>query len=694
MGNFNRHLITAALPYGNGPIHIGQVAGAYLPADVYVRYLRLKGEDVAFICGADEHGVPITLQARKEGIHPKQVVDKWYEVNKNSFRDFGIEFDIFHRTSDPLHYETAQDFFLKLYEDGVFFEETSEQYYDEEAQQFLADRYIIGTCPKCGFEEAYGDQCEKCGSSLSPKELINPKSKLSGNDPQLKETKHWYLPLDQYEDWLRQWILEDHKNDWKTNVYGQCKSWLDQGLKPRAITRDLEWGVPVPLKEAEGKVLYVWFDAPIGYISATKALFQRKAEENPDKYSAADWQKYWHQEDTKLVHFIGKDNIVFHCIIFPCMLHSHEDYIVPDNVPANEFLNLEGHKLSTSRNWAVWLNEYLDDWPGKQDVLRYVLTSNAPETKDNDFTWQDFQDKNNNELVGILGNFVNRVIVLTNKYFDGIVPEIGEKDDADAEVERQMSQFPENIGKALDNYRQREALVEMMNLARLGNKYLTETEPWKLWKNGDTERTKTVLHYGIQIVANLATLAAPFIPFATERMRTMLNLAAPEWDKTGNLELVPVGHTINKGELLFDKISDEQIEQQQQKLREKSGSTEEEQGSQESEAIKANIDFDDFTKLDIRVVEIKQAESIPKADKLLKLTVDTGGEERTVVAGIAKQFKPEEVEGQKVCMLLNLAPKKMKGVESQGMILMAEDNQGNLSFLRPDEAMVKGAKIR
>ncbi len=691
MGNINRQLVTSALPYGNGPIHIGQLAGAYLPADIYVRYLRLKGENVAFICGADEHGVPITLQARKEGVHPKAVVDKWYEVNKKSFSDFGINFDIFHRTSDPLHYETAREFFLKLYNKGVFFEETSQQYYDEETQQFLADRYIIGTCPKCGFEEAYGDQCEKCGSSLSPKELINPKSKLSGNDPQLRESKHWYLPLDQYEDWLRKWILEDHKVDWKTNVYGQCKSWLDQGLKPRAITRDLEWGVPVPLDEAEGKVLYVWFDAPIGYISATKALFHQKAKEDPANYRADDWQKYWQQEDTKLVHFIGKDNIVFHCIIFPCMLHSHQDYIVPDNVPANEFLNLEGSKLSTSRNWAVWLNEYLEDWPGKQDVLRYVLTANAPETKDNDFTWQDFQNKNNNELVAILGNFVNRVIVLTNKYFEGRVPEVAEKGDPEEEVERQIGQFPNKIGTAMENYRQREALVEMMNLARLGNKYLTETEPWKLWKNGEKDRTKTILHYGIQIVANLATLAEPFIPFATNRIREMLNREPVQWDQTGNLKILEAGHQINKGELLFEKISDDQIEKQQQKLREKSTSEEEEEKGEE---IKPNVDFEDFTKLDIRVVQVKKAEKIPKANKLLKLSVDTGNEERTVVAGIAKQFEPEAVIGQKVCMLLNLAPKKMKGVESQGMILMAEDSEGNLSFLKPDEEMAIGGKVR
>ncbi len=691
MRNFNRHLVTSALPYGNGPIHIGQLAGAYLPADVYVRYLRLKGEDVTFICGADEHGVPITLEARKEGIHPKEVVDKWFEVNRNSFANFGIDFDIFHRTSDPLHYETAQDFFLKLYEDGILFEETSEQYYDKEAGQFLADRYIIGTCPKCGYEEAYGDQCEKCGSSLSPKELINPKSKLSGEDPQLRETKHWYLPLDQYEDWLRQWILTDHKHDWKTNVYGQCKSWLDQGLKARAITRDLEWGVPVPLEEAEGKVLYVWFDAPIGYISATIAYFKQKAEEDPANYSPDDWQKYWQKEDTKLVHFIGKDNIVFHCIIFPCMLHTHPDYIVPENVPANEFLNLEGNKLSTSRNWAVWLDEYLADWPGKQDVLRYVLTANAPETKDNDFTWKDFQDKNNNELVAILGNFVNRVIVLTNKYFDGQVPEIGEKGAPEKELEKQIDRFPGNIGEALENYRQREALVEMMNLARLGNKYLTETEPWKLWKNNEQARTKTVLHYGIQIVANLATLAEPFIPFATAKIREMLNLEAAQWNQTGNLELVAVGHQIKKGDLLFEKISNEQIDKQQQKLREKSSNGEDEPKADEA---KPHIDFEDFTKLDIRVVKVKKAETIPKADKLLKLTVDTGREERTVVAGIAKQFKPEEVEGAKICMLLNLAPKKMKGVESHGMILMAEDSDGNLSFLKPDQGMAIGAKVR
>lgn len=693
MTQYPRHLVTAALPYGNGPIHIGQLAGAYLPADVYVRYLRAKGEEVIFICGADEHGVPITLQARKEGVHPQSVVDKYYEVNKQSFADFGIDFDIFHRTSTELHYETAREFFTHLYNKGIFFEETAEQYYDAEAQQFLADRYIVGTCPKCGYEGAYGDQCEKCGSSLSPNELINPKSTLSGNDPELKATKHWYLPLDQYESWLRQWILEEHKHNWKTNVYGQCKSWLDQGLKPRAITRDLEWGVPVPLEEAEGKVLYVWFDAPIGYISATKALFQQKAEEDPHQYQPEDWKKYWSQEDTHLVHFIGKDNIVFHCIIFPAMLHSHDGYIVPENVPANEFLNLEGHKLSTSRNWAVWLNEYLEDWPGKQDTLRYVLTANAPETKDNDFTWQDFQAKHNNELVAILGNFINRVIVLTNKYFDGQVPAVDAKDSADQEIEEQISSFPQVIGDALDNYRQREALNEMMRLSKLGNKYLTETEPWKLWKAGNQARTQTVLNYGVQIVANLTTLAEPFLPDAMERTRRMLNIDFLQWDQLGTLSLVEVGHQVQKAELLFEKVSDEQIQQQQAKLYEKSSAKTGHSSASEAHD-KPTIDFQDFNKLDIRIVRIKDAASIPKADKLLKLTIDTGTEERTVVAGLAKHYQPENLVGEKVAMLLNLAPKKMKGVESQGMLLMAEDEAGSLSFLRPDEGTALGARIR
>ena len=692
MTQYPRHLVTAALPYGNGPIHIGQLAGAYLPADVYVRYLRAKGEEVFFICGADEHGVPITLQARKDGVHPQTVVDKYYEVNKQSFEGFGISFDIFHRTSAELHHETAQEFFTHLYEKGIFFEETSEHYYDSQAGQFLADRYIIGTCPKCGFEEAYGDQCERCGSSLSPKELINPKSTLSGNDPELRETTHWYLPLDQYEPWLRQWILDDHKADWKSNVYGQCKSWLDQGLKPRAITRDLEWGVPVPLEAANDKVLYVWFDAPIGYISATKALFQQKAVEDPENYQEADWQKYWSYEDTHLVHFIGKDNIVFHCIIFPAMLHSHDQYIVPDNVPANEFLNLEGSKLSTSRNWAVWLNEYLEDWPGKQDTLRYVLTANAPETKDNDFTWADFQAKHNNELVAILGNFINRIVVLTNKYFDGKVPEVGDEGDAEQEIKDQIAQFPETIGKALENYRQREALNEMMRLARIGNKYLTETEPWKLWKAGYTSRTQTILNYGVQIVANLTTLAEPFLPDAMGRTRQMLNIDFLNWDQTGQLDLVPNGHEVNKAELLFEKISDDQIQQQQDKLHQKSGTPTDEESEEQPE--KPEIDIADFTKLDMRIVRVKDAESVPKADKLLKLTVDTGSEERTVMAGLAKHFDPEKLKGEKVAMLINLAPKKMKGIESQGMLLMAEDDEGNLSFLRPDEGMPLGAKIR
>jgi methionyl-tRNA synthetase len=692
MTQYPRHLITSALPYGNGPIHIGQLAGAYLPADIYVRYLRAKNEDVIFICGGDEHGVPITLQARKEGVHPQAVVDKYYEVNKQSFASFGIDFDIFHRTSASLHHETAQEFFRHLYDKGILFEETAEQYFDSEAQQFLADRYIIGTCPKCGFEEAYGDQCERCGSSLSPDELINPKSTLSGNDPELKETKHWYLPLDQYEDWLRQWILDEHKDDWKTNVYGQCKSWLDQGLKARAITRDLEWGVSVPLEEASDKVLYVWFDAPIGYISATKALFQQKAEQDPDHYSAEDWQRYWSRSDTHLVHFIGKDNIVFHCIIFPAMLHSHDNYIVPDNVPANEFLNLEGQKLSTSRNWAVWLNEYLEDWPGKQDVLRYVLTANAPETKDNDFTWPDFQAKNNNELVGVLGNFINRVVVLTNKYFGGQVPAVEEKDTADQEVKDQISHFPGAIGEGLENYRQREALNEMMRLARLGNKYLTETEPWKLWKANRIARVKTIMNYSLQVVANLTTLAEPFIPDAMARTRQMLNVDFIPWDQIGNLELIPVGHQVNQAELLFEKISDERIQQQQAKLYAQSGQKAEESSGQEPE--KATIGFEDFNKLDVRIVQVRDAEPVPKADKLLKLTIDTGSEERTVVAGLAKHYRPETLIGEKVAMILNLEPKQMKGVESQGMLLMAEDEAGSLSFLRPDGGTPLGAKIR
>jgi len=677
--SYKRYTVTAALPYANGPVHIGHLAGVYIPADIFSRYLRLKGKDILYICGSDEHGVPITIRAKKEGISPQEVVNKYHEINKKAFQDLGISFDIYDRTSSPVHHETAADFFSKMYEDGKFLEKESEQYYDEKSEQFLADRYIVGTCPNCRFEEAYGDQCEQCGSSLSPSELINPRSTLSGEKPVLKETKHWYLPLDAYENWLSQWILEEHK-EWKPNVYGQCKSWLDNGLQPRAVTRDLDWGVPVPLPGAEGKVLYVWFDAPIGYISATKQW----AIDND-----SDWEPYWKSEDTRLVHFIGKDNIVFHCIIFPAMLKAHEGYILPDNVPANEFLNLENNKISTSKNWAVWLHEYLEELPGKEDVLRYTLCANAPEAKDNDFTWKDYQAKNNNELVAILGNFVNRALVLTQKYFEGNVPERSELFDFDREVMAKIDQIPLSIEKALDQFKFREALSQYMELARTGNKYLADTEPWKLFKE-NPERVGTILNISLQIVSKLATFGAPFLPFTSAKIFDMLNIDPVEWEKAKEAVILDAGHLIKKPYLLFEKIEDEVVDMQIAKLENTKTDNME---TSPYPAIGPEIVYDDFARLDMRIGQITAAEKIEKSKKLLKLQVDIGVEQRTVLSGIAEQFEPEAVIGKKVVLLANLQPRKMMGTESQGMILMSEDKDGVLRFLTPDGDAENGCKI-
>lgn len=675
---FKRYCITTALPYANGPVHIGHLAGVYVPADIYARYLRSMKEDVLLIGGSDEHGVPITIKARKEGVSPQDIVDRYHNIIKQSFQEFGISFDIYSRTTSPIHNRTASDFFKDLYDKGKFVERTSKQYYDAEAETFLADRYITGTCPHCGNEKAYGDQCEACGTSLSATDLINPKSTLSGAVPQLKETKHWYLPLNEYEDFMRQWILEGHK-EWKTNVYGQCKSWIEQGLQERAVTRDLDWGVKVPLPDAEGKVLYVWFDAPIGYISNTKEL-------KPD-----DWEKWWKDSDTKLVHFIGKDNIVFHCIIFPAMLKAAGDYILPENVPANEFLNLEGDKISTSRNWAVWLHEYLKDFPGKQDVLKYVLCANAPETKDNDFTWKDFQTRNNSELVAIFGNFVNRTIVLTHKYFGGKVPAKGELTDYDKQTIEEISLYPEKIGRSIEQYRFREALNELMNLARTGNKYLTENEPWKTIKT-DEARTATVLNISLQICANLAVLASPFMPITAEKLAKMLNMQPVAWFEAGNVDLLSESTEINAPELLFEQIDDKTIALQIEKLQQ----TKKENALSEAsvEAQKEIISFDDFAKTDIRVGTILSAEKVAKTKKLLKLTVDTGIDKRTIVSGIAEYCKPEEIVGKQVSVLVNLAPKNIKGIESHGMILMAENPDGSLCFISPEKTTKNGGTIR
>jgi methionyl-tRNA synthetase len=677
---YKRYTVTSALPYANGPIHIGHLAGVYVPADIFVRFLRMKGEDVIFIGGSDEHGVPITIKALQQGVSPQQIVDKYHGMIKKSFEEFGISFDIYSRTSNPIHHETASAFFKKMYYAGQFIEKISQQYYDEATGHFLADRYITGTCPNCGFEKAYGDQCEKCGSSLNATDLINPKSVLSGNAPVMRETKHWFLPLDQYEPWLREWILEGHKDDWKTNVYGQCKSWIEQGLQPRAVTRDLDWGVKVPLPGAEGKVLYVWFDAPIGYISATREL-------------RPDWEKYWKDPQTKLVHFIGKDNIVFHCIIFPAMLKAEGSYILPDNVPANEFLNLEGDKISTSRNWAVWLHEYLQDFPGKQDVLRYVLTSNAPETKDNDFTWKDFQSRNNNELVAILGNFVNRTIVLTHKYFDGLVPRQGELRPGDTAALDEMKLFPSRIATCLYTYHFREALAEMMNLARLGNKYLTENEPWKLWPNNE-ERVATILNISLQICAELSIVAEPFLPFSAAKIRHTLNLGSYGWKDALLCNWMETGQSINPPALLFEKIEDETIQKQVQKLMDTKAANEAAQVVTTCKPSKPEIVYDDFTKMDIRSGTILEAEKVPKTDKLLKLKIDTGIDQRTVVSGIAAYFKPSEIIGRRVSILVNLAPRKLKGIESQGMILMAENPDGTLFFVTADEGVQNGSDIK
>ena len=682
----SRYTITAALPYTNGPIHIGHLAGVYVPADIYARYQRLTGQDVAFVCGSDEHGVAISMKAKKEGVTPNDIIDKYHAIIKQSFMDFGITFDNYSRTSAPVHHQTASDFFIKLYEKGDFIEETTAQLYDEKAQQFLADRFVVGTCPKCGNEEAYGDQCENCGSSLNATDLINPKSTITGTVPSTKETKHWFLPLDRYEEFLTDWILKSHKEDWKPNVYGQCKSWIDGGLEPRAVTRDLDWGIPVPVDGGEGKVLYVWFDAPIGYISSTKEWAAREGK---------DWKPYWKDENTKLVHFIGKDNIVFHCIIFPSMLKAEGSYILPENVPANEFLNLEGHKLSTSKNWAVWLHEYLVDFPEMQDSLRYTLTANAPETKDNDFTWKDFQARNNNELVAILGNFINRVVVLTNKYYDGKVPAAINLTDIDTETLTQLGRYPQIIASSIERYRFREAGQELMNLARLGNKYLADAEPWKVIKV-DEERVKTIMSVALQIAAGLSVLSEPFLPFTAVKLKNILNIASGtndglSWsDVSTKGVLLQPDHNINQAELLFRKIEDSEIQAQLDKLEATKKANENE--NKKLMPQKDTITFDDFSKLDIRVGTIIEAEKMAKAKKLLVLKVDTGLDVRTIVSGIAESFSPEEIVGKKVTVLVNLAPRALRGVDSEGMILMTENADGKLVFVNPDEDGVENGE--
>lgn len=726
---YKRNLVTCALPYANGPVHIGHLAGVYVPADIYVRYLRMKGEDVLFVCGSDEHGVPITIKAKKEGVTPQDIVDRYHALIKSSFAGLGINFDIYSRTSSQVHAQMASDFFRKLYEDGKFIVKESEQYYDEQAKTFLADRYITGTCPRCGSEGAYGDQCEKCGATLSPDELINPKSALSGSALVKKATKHWYLPLDEYEKWLGEWILDGHK-EWKTNVYGQCKSWIDGGLQPRAVSRDLDWGVPVPVEGAEGKVLYVWFDAPIGYISNTKELLPQT------------WEKWWKSQDTKLVHFIGKDNIVFHCIVFPSMLKAHGGYILPDNVPANEFLNLEGDKISTSRGWAVWLNEYLQELPGKEDVLRYVLCANAPETKDNDFSWKDFQTRNNSELVAIFGNFVNRAIVLTHKYFGGRVPADLKPEAIDAETLAQIPQIVSEIEENISSYKFREALKAAMNLARLGNKYLTDTEPWKVAKN-DLDRTASILNVSLQICAALGIVFEPFLPFSAEKLRRMLNVGviagtdhrageegtcgvnifksgecaalhtigsvdAPEsfeglslsWNDLFSSRILPAGHEIGQAQLLFEKIEDEMIAPQIERLEAIRKAREEAEAAAAAAEAAAKVEpqkeeccFEDFEKMDIRTATVLEAERVPKTDKLLKLTIDTGIDTRTIVSGIAEYYSPEEMVGKQICILANLAPRKIRGIESKGMILMARQGDGKMRFVTPAETLNNGAQI-
>ncbi len=675
---FKRTLITSALPYANGPVHIGHLAGVYVPADIYARYLRLKGEETLFVGGSDEHGIPITIRARKEGVTPQDIVDRYHELIKKSFEEFGISFDIYSRTTSDIHKKTASDMFLKIYENDGFQEIESEQYYDEEAGQFLADRYITGTCPHCSNQRAYGDQCEQCGTSLSPTDLINPKSALSGSIPVMRTTKHWYLPLNEHEAWLREWILTEHK-EWKSNVYGQCKSWLDLGLQPRAVSRDLDWGIPVPLKDAEGKVLYVWFDAPIGYISNTKELLPN------------DWEKWWKDESTKLVHFIGKDNIVFHCIVFPAMLKAEGSYILPENVPANEFLNLENDKISTSRNWAVWLHEYLEEFPGKQDVLRYALTANAPETKDNDFTWKDFQARNNNELVAVLGNFINRALVLTQKYFNNLVPAPGELSGYDRETIAECQQVKQAVEYNLESYHFREAQKEAMNLARIGNKYLADTEPWKTAKT-DSARTATILNLSLQIVANLAIVCEPFLPFSTKKIYAFIHAKKFDWEKLGSFDLLPEGHELGKAELLFEKIEDETIEKQVEKLHATKAANEQE--AYRAKPVKDNIIYDDFDKLDIRIGTVLECEKVPKADKLLRFLLDDGLSKRTILSGIAAYYPhPDQLVGKQVCFIANLEPRKLRGIMSEGMILSAENADGSLSLIEPSEEVLPGSQI-
>ena len=676
--DFKRTLVTAALPYANGGVHIGHLAGVYVPADIYVRYLRLKHRDVLFVCGSDEHGVPITLLAKKKGCSPQDIVDRYHALIRDSFKEFGISFDVFGRTTSEVHRQTASDFFRTLYDKGEFVEKESEQYYDEEAHTFLADRYITGECPHCHAQGAYGDQCEKCGTALSPLELINPQSAISGSKPVLRKTKHWYLPLDKHQQWLEPWITEQHK-EWRSNVMGQCKSWFDMGLQPRAVSRDLDWGIPVPVEGAEGKVLYVWFDAPIGYISNTKELL-------PDT-----WETWWKDSSTRLIHFIGKDNIVFHCIVFPSMLRAEGSYILPDNVPANEFLNLEGDKISTSRNWAAWLHEYLEELPGKQDVLRYVLTANAPETKDNNFTWRDFQARNNNELVAVYGNFVNRALVLTQKYYDGEVPAAGELTDYDRDTIREFTDVKAQVERLLENFRFRDAQKEAMNLARIGNKYLADSEPWKLIKT-DAERVKTILNLSVQLVANLAIAFEPFLPFSSQRLRSMLNVGELEWDRLGATDLIAAGHHIGKPELLFEKIDDEVIDFQMKKLEEAERKNAE--ANYHANPVKADIAFEDFEKLDIRVGTVLECERVPKADKLLRFVIADGLENRTIVSGIAKHYKPEDLVGKQICFIANLPPRKLRGIESQGMILSAENFDGSLSVITTLSEVKPGSEVK
>jgi len=685
MKQFKRTTVTSALPYANGPVHIGHLAGVYVPADIYVRYLRLKGEEVLFIGGSDEHGVPITLKAKKEGVSPQDIVDRYHGIIKKSFEEFGITFDIYSRTTSATHRELASDIFRTINDKGGFIEKTNEQYYDEQAQQFLADRYITGKCPHCGNENAYGDQCESCGTSLNATDLINPKSAISGNVPVMRETKHWYLPLDQHEAWLRKWILEDHK-EWKTNVYGQCKSWLDMGLQPRAVSRDLDWGIPVPVPGADGKVLYVWFDAPIGYISNTKEL----CDSQPEKYGP--WEKWWKDEDTRLIHFIGKDNIVFHCIIFPAILKAEGSYILPDNVPANEFLNLEGEKISTSRNWAVWLHEYLVDFPGKQDVLRYVLTANAPETKDNDFTWNDFQARNNNELVAIFGNFINRAMVLTQKYYEGKVPPLGALTDYDKQTLEEFVNVKANVEKLLNNFRFRDAQKEAMTLARIGNKYLADTEPWKVAKT-DMNRVATIMHLSLQIAANLAIAFEPFLPFTSEKLRTMLGMKSFSWLDLGKIDLLTAGSQLETPELLFEKIEDEAMQAQVQKLQDTKIANE--TANYKPSTVKSNVAFEDFMKVDIRVGTVLDCKRVPKADKLLQFRIADGMEERTILSGIAQHYpNPEELIGTQVCFIANFEPRKLRGVMSEGMILSAEDADGKLVLIQPKASVTNGVEVK